>query len=98
MIDVALRDGGCEFCIRAKPGARRNAVTGIHAGALKVQVTAAPEKGKANQAIVALLADSIGVAKSNVSVVRGETSQDKVVRVVGVDAETLQQKLEACLL
>jgi uncharacterized protein (TIGR00251 family) len=73
-----------ELRIRVRPEASRNAVEVGDAGQVTVRVTAAPERGKANKAFVALLAKKLGVTKSSVTLVRGLTSRDKVVRIDGV--------------
>jgi uncharacterized protein (TIGR00251 family) len=78
--------GGTRLRVRVKPGARKDAIVGVHGGALKISVTAPPEKGKANDAVVALLAKAFDVPMSAVEIVAGETSQDKVV-VVELRAE-----------
>ena len=57
-------------------------------------MTAAPEKGKANAAIVAVLSDSLGVAKSQIELISGETSQQKRFLIVGVDAEAIRRLLD----
>lgn len=62
-------------------------------GVLQAKVTAPPVDGKANKALCKLIAKRVGVAPSRVSVVRGEKSRDKVVRVEGVDAERLRAAL-----
>ncbi|WP_411818848.1 DUF167 domain-containing protein [Hyphococcus sp. DH-69] len=72
--------------MRASPGAKANAVTGIWRGAggemrLSVRVTAPPDKGKANAAIVKLLAKSLGIPKSDLRVAAGETSRQKTVEI-----------------
>ncbi|MBB3658830.1 uncharacterized protein (TIGR00251 family) [Rhizobium sp. BK650] len=61
---------------------------------LKVRVTAVPEKGKANTALIALISKSLGVAKSSVDLVSGDTSRKKILRIDG-DPEDLTKKLEA---
>ncbi len=61
--------------------------------ALKVRVKAAPERGKANAAVEALLASTLGVAKSNVEVVTGRTSSRKVVRIEGLSAADVDRLL-----
>jgi uncharacterized protein (TIGR00251 family) len=63
--------------VKARPGARRNAFAGLHDGALRIDVTAAPEKGKANEAIVALLAKSFGVAKSSIELISRPANPQK---------------------
>lgn len=60
--------------VRAHAGARRNGIQAQRAGSLRVSVTQAPEKGKANKAIIALLAASLGLRKSQIKLVAGETS------------------------
>lgn len=70
--------------LRVIPKSSKNEIAEVLGdGALKVKVTAAPEKGKANQAVCYLLAEFFGVPKRNVEIVRGETSQTKhaVIRV-----------------
>jgi uncharacterized protein (TIGR00251 family) len=73
--------GGTRLRLRVKAGAKKTAIVGVHGGALKVSVAAAPERGKANRAVVALLADVLGLAPSGVAIVSGKTSQDKVAEV-----------------
>ena len=79
--------------IRLQPRARRDEVVGERAGAVVVRVTAPPVDGKANAALCAFVARAAGVPPSRVSVVRGQTSRDKVVRVDGVDKEILKNAL-----
>lgn len=71
---------GAELAVRVTPKARRNAVI-LDVQGLRVLVTAVPEKGKANEAVAKLLAKSLGVAKSRLKLIRGETSRDKVFRL-----------------
>ncbi len=73
--------GGTRLRLRVKPGARKNAIVGVHGGALKLSVIAPPEKGKANDAVVALLANALDVPASAIEIVAGQTSQDKVVTI-----------------
>ena len=73
-------DSGTEFSVRVTPKAARNAV--IQDGeTLRVTVTTVPEDGKATAAVIKLLAKSLGVAKSRLTLVRGATSRDKVFRL-----------------
>jgi len=67
--------------VRVQPKARANAVVGWRGETLRVSVTAAPENGKANRAVITLLADSLGVAASSISLVRGDSSRDKWFRL-----------------
>jgi uncharacterized protein (TIGR00251 family) len=67
--------------VRVKPRARRNEVVGQVGGVWRVRVTAAPEGGAANRAVIGLLAEALGIAPSRVELVRGAASRDKLFRV-----------------
>ncbi len=79
---------GCdlELDIRVQPRAKRNAIE-VDGERILVRVTAAPENGKANDAVTALLAKRLGVGKRSVQIVRGGKSRDKRVRIEGISAE-----------
>jgi hypothetical protein len=94
MIDLVPHADGVILPVRAQPRARRAGVVGEHAGTLKVAVAAAPERGKANDAIAEVLADELGLAKSQVLLVSGPASREKRFLVVGLTREQLQAKLE----
>ncbi|HHT9131442.1 MAG TPA: DUF167 domain-containing protein [Candidatus Tripitaka californicus] len=76
--------------VRAQPGARKDAIVGERADSLKVRITAPPEKGKANEAIVRLLAEKLGLKKSAIRVISGETSRDKRVLIRGISHSGLE--------
>lgn len=77
MIELTPSKRGTIFAVHAQPGARRNAILGERAGALRVAVTAPPDKGKANAAILNLLARELGCRSSEIALVSGETSRQK---------------------
>lgn len=78
--------------VKAQPGARRNGLAGEHAGSLKVQVTQAPEDGKATDAVLDLLAGVLHVKRSQVKLLSGATSRQKRILVTGLPlAEVLTQ-------
>lgn len=85
------------FAVWVKPQARHNRIVGVREGALHVQVTAPPVEGKANRALVELLAQVLGVRESQVTIVAGERSRHKVVRIQGLEPEELQARLHAAL-
>jgi len=100
VIDAALpfsaAADGVRVAIRLTPRARRNRVEGLAAEAgggvaLKVAVTAVPEAGKANEALIALLAKEWRVPKSSIGVVRGATDRHKTLHVAGAPAALLAQ-------
>ncbi|MDU8927321.1 DUF167 domain-containing protein [Alisedimentitalea sp. MJ-SS2] len=74
---------GAEIAVRVTPKASRNRVAIDEEGAVRVYVTVLPEEGKANAAVQKLLARALGVAKSQLMLVRGQTARDKVFRVEG---------------
>lgn len=79
--------------VRAQPGARKNEIRGEQEGMLKVTVTQPPEKGKANQALIGLLSQRLGLRKSQLELIAGETSHQKQVLVRDVTPEKLAQLL-----
>lgn len=79
--------------IRVIPRAKRSAITGMRDGAWVVRLQAPPVEGAANDALMALLAATLGVPKRAVSIVSGETSRQKRVRVAGMDTATAQELL-----
>ncbi|MHC4819280.1 MAG: DUF167 domain-containing protein, partial [Planctomycetota bacterium] len=70
---------------------------GAHGQALKVSVTAPPEKGKANREVTRLLAAAVGASPGDVEVVRGAAARDKVVRFAGWTAAAVRSRLQALL-
>ena len=79
--------------LRVAPGAARTELAGRYGDAWKVRVQAAPEGGKANRALVALLAERCGIPRANVSVRAGQGSRDKIVELTGLGAEALERRL-----
>ena len=90
-------DGGATLQIRVAPGAKRERIVGLHGDALKIAVRQPPERGRANKDVCRVVAGALGFAPRDVSVVRGATSKDKVLRVAGTDAETLRALVAALL-
>jgi len=92
-LDLSQHGEGVVLPVRARPGARRSGVDGVHAGALKVSVTQAAEKGMANAAIIALLAKELRLAKSQFSLLSGQTSSQKRLLIQGVTVDQLSRIL-----
>ena len=92
-LDIRESSDGVVLSVLAKPGAKRDGIVGLHASSLKVSVTAAPEKGKANKAIVKVLAKRLGVAPSTITIVGGEMSRNKKVRVLSLRASDVVERL-----
>jgi uncharacterized protein (TIGR00251 family) len=81
------------LAVRVQPRAKRDEVVGERAGAVVIRVAAPPVDGKANAALCRFVAARAGVARSAVSVVRGESARDKLLRVDGLDVEDLRAAL-----
>jgi uncharacterized protein (TIGR00251 family) len=81
--------------LRVSPGAKRSAVVGRHGAGWKVRVAAPAEGGRANDALVRLLADSLDVAAAQVEIVSGHTSRDKTITLSGLDAGEIDRRLAA---
>lgn len=92
MFDVD-RDGHLVVTVHVQPGARRSEVVGPHGDALKVRVAAPPVDGKANRAVVALVAEVLGVGTGQVELVAGASQRRKRLRVRGVDPGAARTKL-----
>jgi len=88
---------GVTLAIRARPGAKKTAITGIYgegaAAQLKIAVQAPPVEGRANSAMISFLAQTFGLAKNKVELVSGELSRSKVFFLRGVTAEQISVKL-----
>ena len=83
-----------EFEVLATPGSSVSKVRGVHGTALKVAVRAAPERGKANDEIVDVLAEFFDVAAQSVQIVSGETSRNKRVRIAGLSIDTALARIK----
>lgn len=90
-------DGRAVIRLHVQPGAGRTAVVGRHGDALKVRVAAPPEKGRANAACAALLAEALGVAESDIELTSGESSRSKRFAVSGLEEDELRKRLELAL-
>lgn len=96
-VRLEVHSRGVVLPVRAQPGARREGLAGVHDGALKVAVTAAAEKGRANQAIVAVLAAALGLKKSQIELISGETARRKLFLVDGLSMDDLCQRISLAL-
>ena len=80
--------------LRVSPGAPRAEVVGRHGDAWKIRVPAPPERGRANDQVVALLAETLDVARTDITLVSGLGSRDKIVEIGGLAAEETARRLE----
>ena len=79
--------------LRVSPGARSNAIVGRHGDGWKVRVTAAPENGEANDAVLRLLAERLDLPGRSVTLVSGPSSREKIVELAGIDAAEAERRL-----
>ena len=84
---------GCRLAVRVHPGALKNAVTGTHDGAIKISLTTPPTDGRANEALIALLAGLLRVPKARISLVSGATSRTKQMHITGKSAAEVHAAL-----
>jgi uncharacterized protein (TIGR00251 family) len=84
---------GVTFAIKVQPRAKRNAIVGELGDALKVALTAPPVDGKANEACVEFFAEVLRVPRSAVMIASGQTSRNKVIRVVGISVALVRERL-----
>lgn len=94
MIELQDDARGVIVPVSAQTGARRTGIVGERGGMLRIAVTAAPEKGKANRAIIAVLSEAVGVPKSAVEILTGETSPRKRFLVTGATIDQVRNALE----
>lgn len=92
-LDLTPASDGIRLRLRVAPGARRDGVVGVHGGALKLAVRAVAEKGRANDAVLRLLAELLAVAVADVVLVAGGASRDKVVLLRGLDEGEARARL-----
>jgi uncharacterized protein (TIGR00251 family) len=97
VIVLGAQDEGLILPVRAQPRARKPGILGEQAGALKVAVTAPPEDGRANKALVEALAEALGIRRSQVELLSGATSRDKRFLIRGVARAVLEQRLSGLL-
>lgn len=80
--------------LRVSPGARRSELVGRHGEGWKVRVAAAPEGGRANEAVLDLLAAELELPRRSLSIVAGHTGREKVVLMEGIDRAESERRLE----
>mgnify|MGYP001366368993 len=89
MIPLRETETGVIFRIRVVPRASRSEMAGIQGDALKLRITAPPAEGKANEACIALLAELLGMKRTQVAIISGHASRTKTIAVDGVKAKEI---------
>ena len=94
--EYVLHDGksGAALAVRVTPRASRNEINGVlNDGTIKVHLAADPAEGNMNVELLAFLAEVLGVPKTRVEIVAGETGRDKLVSILDMDVETAHQRI-----
>lgn len=81
---------GISFSVRVHPGARKTAVTGVHADALKISLSTPPVDGRANEALIVFLAEMLRVPRATITIVSGQHSRSKRVGVANISAASMR--------
>jgi uncharacterized protein (TIGR00251 family) len=95
MINITEHADGCILPVRAQPGARKTGVVGEQGGSLKVAVTAPPDQGRANKALVEVIREALNLKRSQVTLLSGETSREKKFLIHGLTREELSERVAA---
>jgi len=95
MSGPSIQEGedGITFVAKIVPGSSKTAIAGVLDDMIKIKVAAPPERGKANQCLIAFLARKLGVKKNAISITAGQASPVKHIQVFGVSADTLRENL-----
>jgi hypothetical protein len=93
MIPFRESAGAVTFTVKVHPRAKKDAITGVIGDALKLSLTTPPIEGRANQACVEFFAKMFKVPRSSVTIAAGETSRNKLIRVVGINGEQVARRL-----
>lgn len=84
---------GCMLSVRVRPGAKKNDIAGIHAGAVKISLTTPPVDGRANEALIEFLAERLRMPRARISLLTGAASRMKRLRITGKSAAEVQAAL-----
>jgi uncharacterized protein len=92
---IPIRDTaqGATFAIKVHPRAKKDAITGEVGDALKLSLTTPPVDGRANEACIEFFAKLLKVSRTSVTIAAGESSRNKVIRIIGLSAEQLRARL-----
>ncbi len=97
MIPLREVKDGVTFSIKVHPRAKKDAISGVIGDALKLSLTAPPVEGKANEACIRFFADFLRVPRSSVTIAAGESSRNKVIRVHGLTAAQVEERLRSVI-
>jgi hypothetical protein len=95
MVPIQDTPAGTTFAVKIHPRARKNAITGELGDAIKLSLTAPPAEGRANDACIEFLANLLNVSRSSVTIASGQSSRRKVIRIAGLSADFLRERLRS---
>jgi hypothetical protein len=85
---------GAALAIRVTPRSSKNEISEVlHDGTIRIRLIAPPVEGKANDALITFLSDVLDIPRSNIEIVAGETGRDKLVSILGLDAEAVHSRI-----
>jgi uncharacterized protein len=93
VIPVRESEGGVTFSVKVHPRAKKNAITGELGDAFKVSLTGPPVEGRANEGLIEFFAKLLKVPRSSVTIASGQASRRKVIRVAGLSAEEIRNRI-----
>jgi uncharacterized protein len=97
MVELSDHPNGIILPVKAQPGSKRNAIRGEQNGMLKISVTQVAEKGKANKALIDVLAKELGLARSQIELIAGELQPQKRFLIRGLSRANLSERIEESL-
>lgn len=97
MIRIQQSGDSVTFAVKVHPKARRERISGMLGDALKLEITAPPIKGKANEACIGFFTDFLKVPHSSVTIAAGLSSRNKVIRITGLSAATVERAFATAL-
>jgi len=93
LISIGTSAYGVTFAVRVHPRAKKNAITGVLGEALKLSLTTPPVEGRANEACIEFFAKLLKVPRSSITIASGHASRNKVIRVAGLSAQQVRDRL-----
>ncbi len=91
MVEIIKTDKGFSILLKVTPNAKKNAIIGCHGNRLKMSVLSPPEDGKANKAVIKILAKELDIKPSQLEIMSGRASREKKLHITGVTRESLER-------
>lgn len=95
VIPIKDHPAGATFAVKVHPRAKQERISGVVGDALKLNLTAPPIEGRANEACIRFFADFLKVPRSSITIASGTSTRLKVIRIAGITAEQVRQRLSA---